>query len=68
MTRAHRHYIPGCAWHMTHRCHKKEFSLKFSRDRHRWVQWLKLTWCDPKTELEKFQKVKFSTWMVFRVT
>ena len=40
MARANRHYIPGCAWHITHRCHKKEFLLKFSRDRHRWVQWL----------------------------
>ena len=40
MSRANRHYIPGCAWHITHRCHKKEFLLKFSRDRDRWVQWL----------------------------
>ena len=24
----------------THRCHKKEFLLKFARDRHRWVYWL----------------------------
>jgi len=40
MARANRHYIPGCAWHITHRCHKKEFLLKFSRDRLRWVQWL----------------------------
>jgi len=40
MTRANRHYIPGCAWHITHRCHKKEFLLKFSKDRDRWVRWL----------------------------
>jgi len=40
MARANRHYIPGCAWHITHRCHKKEFLLKFSRDRDRWVRWL----------------------------
>ena len=40
MARANRHYIPGCVWHITHRCHKKEFLLKFSRDRNRWVQWL----------------------------
>jgi len=25
---------------MTHRCHKKEFLLKFARDRRRWLQWL----------------------------
>ena len=40
MARANRHYIPGCVWHITHRCHKKEFLLKFSRDRNRWVHWL----------------------------
>ena len=25
---------------MTHRCHKREFLLKFAKDRHRWLQWL----------------------------
>ncbi len=40
MARANRHYIPGCVWHITHRCHKKEFLLKFGRDRRRWLQWL----------------------------
>ena len=40
MARAKRHYIPGCIWHITHRCHKREFLLKFSRDRHRYLQWL----------------------------
>ena len=29
MPRANRHYIPGYVWHITHRCHKKEFLLKF---------------------------------------
>lgn len=27
-------------WHITHRCHKREFLLKFSKDRRRWLQWL----------------------------
>ena len=36
----HRHYIPGCVWHITHRCHKREFLLKFSRDQRRYLQWL----------------------------
>ena len=27
-------------WHITHRCHKKEFLLKFGRDRRRWLWWL----------------------------
>jgi putative transposase len=40
MPRANRHYIPGYVWHLTHRCHKKEFLLKFARDRRRWLQWL----------------------------
>ncbi len=40
MPRANRHYVPGCAWHITHRCHKKEFLLKFEKDRKRWRYWL----------------------------
>ncbi len=27
-------------WHITHRYHKKEFLLKFSKDRERWISWL----------------------------
>ena len=40
MARAKRHYIPGQIWHLTHRCHKKEFLLKLAMDRHKWIQWL----------------------------
>ncbi|MFO8165642.1 MAG: transposase [Desulfatiglandales bacterium] len=40
MARAKRHYIPGHIWHLTHRCHKKEFLLKLVKDRRRWLQWL----------------------------
>ena len=40
MPRANRHHIPGQVWHITHRCHKKEFLLKFPRDRRRWLHWL----------------------------
>jgi putative transposase len=40
MPRANRHYIPGYVWHVTHRCHKKEFLLKFARDRRRYLRWL----------------------------
>ncbi len=40
MARAKRHYIPGYIWHITHRCHKREFLFKFSRDQHRYLQWL----------------------------
>ena len=56
MPRAHRYFLelssafdisdyfhdmtPGYVWHITHRCHKEEFLLKFSRDRKRWSYWL----------------------------
>jgi putative transposase len=40
MARANRHHIPEQVWHITHRCHKQELLLKFSRDRKRWLQWL----------------------------
>jgi putative transposase len=30
----------GQIWHITHRCHKREFLLKFTADRQRWLQWL----------------------------
>jgi len=40
MPRANRYFIPGHIWHITHRCHQKEFLLKFSKDRQRWRYWL----------------------------
>jgi putative transposase len=40
MARAKRHYIPGHIWHITHRCHKREFLLKFAKDRQSWRYWL----------------------------
>ena len=40
MARANRHYLPGYVWHITHRCHKSEYLMKFNRDRRRWMQWL----------------------------
>ena len=40
MARAKRHYIPYQIWHITQRCHKREFLLKFMQDRYRWIQWL----------------------------
>jgi len=39
MARANRHHLPGCIWHITRRCHKKEFLLKFAHDRFRFVSW-----------------------------
>jgi len=40
MPRANRYFLPGYVWHITHRCHKKEFLLKFQRDRAHWIHWL----------------------------
>ncbi len=40
MPRAHRHFLPGHIWHITHRCHKQEYLLKFGRDRDCWRHWL----------------------------
>lgn len=40
MPGASRRYIPGQVWHITHRCHKKEFLLKLARDRQAWLSWL----------------------------
>ena len=40
MPRANRYYLPGYVWHITHRCHKKEFLLGFQKDRRQWTKWL----------------------------
>ena len=40
MARANRYYMPGLIWDITHRCHRREFLLKFARDRRRWMHWL----------------------------
>ncbi len=40
MPRANRCFLPDHVWHITHRCHKKEFLLKFAPDRRRWLHWL----------------------------
>jgi putative transposase len=40
MPRANRSSCAGQVWHITHRCHQKEFLLKFLRDRQRWRHWL----------------------------
>lgn len=40
MPRAHRYHLPGYVWHLTHRCHRRQFLLKFARDRRAWRRWL----------------------------
>ena len=39
MPRANRSFLPGHVWHITHRCHKKEFLLKFRKDKLLWLHW-----------------------------
>ena len=39
MPRANRYLLPGHVWHITHRCHKKDFLLKFAHDRKVWLKW-----------------------------
>lgn len=33
MPRGKRYIVPGCTYHITHRCHGRDFLLKFKRDR-----------------------------------
>jgi len=40
MPRRNRIHIPGFLWHITHRCHKKEYLLKFEKDKVNWRGWL----------------------------
>ena len=40
MTRAHRVFLPGQIWHITHRCHARAFLLNVRRDRRCWLGWL----------------------------
>jgi putative transposase len=40
MPRANRVFDQHGVWHITHRCHNKEFLLKFARDRRLWRSWL----------------------------
>ncbi len=40
MPRGNRYFMSNRIWHITHRCHKREFLLKFPRDRKRWIHWL----------------------------
>jgi putative transposase len=40
MPRANRYFLPGNIWHITHRCHNKDFLLKFKKERSCWIHWL----------------------------
>jgi hypothetical protein len=38
MARANRHILSGQIWHLTHRCHQRQFLLKFACDRQAWIE------------------------------
>ena len=40
MPRANRYFLPGYVWHITQRCHGREFLLKSACDRDVWCHWL----------------------------
>ena len=40
MPRANRHHLAAYVWHITQRCHRKQFLLKLDRDRRAWMRWL----------------------------
>jgi len=40
MPRSKRFFMPGYAWHITQRCHNRDFLLKFKRDKQRWLELL----------------------------
>jgi putative transposase len=40
MPRANRYWLSGHVWHLTHRCHSRQFLLRFGRDRRLWTRWL----------------------------
>jgi putative transposase len=40
MPRGNRFHLPGYVWHITDRCHRQQFLLKFARDRRAWIRWL----------------------------
>jgi putative transposase len=40
MPRANRYWLPGQIWHLTHRCHRRQFLLRFGRDQRLWRKWL----------------------------
>lgn len=40
MSRAKLYYVPGYAWHLTHRCHNKEYLLEQDCDKQNWITWV----------------------------
>ena len=45
MARTRRNFHPDLVWHITHRCHKKEFLLKFQLEKILWIRWMREAQC-----------------------
>jgi len=42
MPRAKRTYLPGLLWHLTQRCHNRQFLLGGQQERKNWLYWMRL--------------------------
>ena len=40
MLRANRFFLSNRIYHITHRCHNREFHLKYDKDKRNWLKWL----------------------------
>ena len=40
MARAKLYYVPGVVWHITQRCHNRDFLLRYFKDKKNWLAWL----------------------------
>lgn len=40
MPRANRSFIPGLIWHITHRCHNRDFLLTLREEKESWIKWM----------------------------
>jgi len=40
MPRANRYHLADLVWHITHRCHNRDYLLRFACDRKRWLDWM----------------------------
>ena len=54
MPRGNRYIVPGCCHHLTHRCHNREFLLKFARDRDQYQERLRRTLAEVDVGLLQF--------------
>ena len=42
MPRASRYMVEGYTYHLTHRCHDRQFLLKFKQERDAYREWLRI--------------------------